>query len=81
MRAASPLDRSQTLTAAFADEAGVDVIWNRRVRERRQQTTAVAPNRRRGIERRQAPPTSWVIFGMVLVVAQPAWDAAAWEVA
>jgi len=37
------VDRFQTHNAAFAGEPFVDVIWDRRVRERRQQTTAVAP--------------------------------------
>jgi len=73
------LDRFQTLTVAFADEAGVDVIWDRRVRERRQKTTAVRRNRRRD-ERRQPAPTSWVMLGMVLVVSRPAWDATDREV-
>jgi len=52
------------------------VIWDRRVRDRRQKITQVSRNRHRGLDRRQPGSISWVTLGMVLVVARPRWDAA-----
>src|SRR5262245_20672792 len=47
------------LSQAFADEPNVRLIWDRRVRDRRQDSgAAVAGERRRG-DRRRSTPVSW----------------------
>jgi hypothetical protein len=50
----------ERLQQRFPDGSGVQVIWDRRFRERRQ--TLSFPERERRIrERRQIPPSSWTL--------------------
>jgi len=57
------------LTRTFADDPGVRVIIDRRLRERRETSSAVPADRRR-TDRRRRPPTSWSDF-QYLVVSAP----------
>jgi transcriptional regulator of acetoin/glycerol metabolism len=47
------------LAQAFADEPGVRLTWDRRVRERRKASTSLDPEERRRSDRRRAPSTTW----------------------
>jgi hypothetical protein len=44
---------------------GVDLLWDRRYRERRTVPAVVAAERRHH-ERRSAPPPTWAVLGFVL---------------
>ena len=44
---------------------GVDLLWDRRYRERRAVPTVVAAERRHH-ERRSPPPSTWTVLGFVL---------------
>ncbi|HSL21102.1 MAG TPA: hypothetical protein VK886_06170 [Vicinamibacterales bacterium] len=58
------------LQAAFASRPGVRVIPDRRVGDRRAQSTEVPVDRRRR-DRRAAPPPSWDVADYVLVPQNP----------
>jgi hypothetical protein len=50
----------ELLTRTFADDPSVQIIWDRRMGERRQ--SAGGPghgDRRRGSDRRRTPPSQW----------------------
>jgi hypothetical protein len=51
-------------------QAGVRVVWDRRVQERRSRAEPVRPERRRG-DRRQPPPATWTTLGVLLVAVAP----------
>ena len=64
-------DTFQQLQEAFADDAGVEVLWDRRAAERRtrpQRTgvTNAAPDRR-GPDRRKRPSQTWLMLDFVVV--------------
>lgn len=64
------LERFRLLEASFAPE-DAQVIWDRRVAERRAPASAgitLAPDRRRR-DRRGAPPPSWMTLDFVTVAA------------
>lgn len=59
-----------TLHEAFTEKRGIPVLWDRRVRERRQvldrRKWKPSPGRRQA-ERRGPPPTSWTERGFIYV--------------
>ncbi len=59
----------ELLKRTFARE-GVDIIWDRRVVERRQRTAPIGIERR-GADRRGSPPVSWSALDFVIVKNQP----------
>ncbi len=59
------LVRFEFLTHTFAAH-GVDIIWDRRVGERRQRTAPIGIERRRA-DRRGPPPVSWDALDFVIV--------------
>jgi hypothetical protein len=64
---AGAVDRFAALKAAFAPE-GVDVVWDRRLGERRRsmdESTRTGERRRR--DRRGSTPTSWAILDFLVV--------------
>jgi hypothetical protein len=67
---AGALDRFAALKSAFAPE-GVDVVWDRRLGERRRSSadSAEAPDRRRR-DRRGPMPTSWALLDFLVVPAR-----------
>ena len=54
------------LAAAYADDPTVRLIWDRRVRARRETASPVPEDRRRQ-DRRDSPPPSWNHFQHVVV--------------
>ena len=68
---AGALDRFAALRAAFAPE-GVDVVWDRRLGERRRPgaNSPPAPERRRR-DRRGAAPASWDLLDFLVVPVGP----------
>jgi hypothetical protein len=59
--------RFATLERAFAPE-GVAVVWDRRVRDRRQREgDGRMPTERRRRERRGQPPASWALLDFLVV--------------
>lgn len=67
---AGALDRFAALKAAFAPE-GVDVVWDRRLGERRRSAadSSWVPDRRRR-DRRGPIPTSWALLDFLVVSAR-----------
>jgi len=67
---AGAVDRFAALKAAFAPE-GVDVVWDRRLGERRRSADDPArmPERRRH-DRRGTTPASWAILDFLVVPAR-----------
>ena len=68
---AGALERFATLETAFGAE-GVDVVWDRRVGERRRgnrETPREAERRRR--DRRGPEPASWALLDFLVVPASP----------
>lgn len=68
---AGAIDRFAALRAAFAPD-GVEVVWDRRLGERRR----LAENRVGAVERRQrerrgAAPPSWTLLDFLVVPARP----------
>jgi hypothetical protein len=62
--------RFDTLYHAFRTSIpGADVVWDRRVRERRSRKAPAAEVDRRWSERRTAPPESWSALGFVVMQA------------
>lgn len=50
----------ELLTRTFSDDPGVQIIWDRRIRERRQSAdNGPHDDRRRGTDRRRMPPSQW----------------------
>jgi len=50
----------ELLNRTFSDDPGVQIIWDRRMRERRQSAEGPGDSdRRRGSERRRKPPSQW----------------------
>jgi hypothetical protein len=58
-------DRFRFLNSTFGDRE-VDVVWDRRVSDRRRSDDGDAPLNRRSSDRRQAPPTSWNNLGFLV---------------
>lgn len=68
---AGALDRFATLQTAFEFD-GIDVVWDRRLGDRRRAgaDSPAAPERRRR-ERRGPSPTSWVLLDFLIVPGHP----------
>ena len=68
---AGAVDRFAALKSAFAPE-GIDVVWDRRLGERRrsQDDSARASDRRRRRDRRGAIPASWSLLDFLVVPTQ-----------
>ena len=68
---AGAVDRFAALRAAFAPE-GVEVVWDRRLGERRRSAgdSTRDAERRRG-DRRGAEPASWALLDFLVVPAHP----------
>jgi hypothetical protein len=50
----------ELLIRTFSDDPGVQIIWDRRMGERRQSIDGRGPaDRRRGSDRRRVPPSQW----------------------
>ena len=50
----------ELLTRTFSDDPGVQIIWDRRMGERRRSADRVGlEERRAGTDRRRLPPTQW----------------------
>lgn len=50
----------ELLNRTFSDDPGVQIIWDRRIRERRQSAEdAGQSDRRAGRDRRRKPPSQW----------------------
>ena len=50
----------ELLTRTFSDDPGVQIIWDRRIRERRQSGDRLGhEDRRAGSDRRRVPPSQW----------------------
>ncbi len=49
----------ELLTRTFADDPTVQIIWDRRLGERRQSAGDAAPRNRRRCDRRRVPPSQW----------------------
>jgi hypothetical protein len=49
----------ELLTRTFANDLSVQIIWDRRVRERRQASRGPADGERRQSDRRRVPPHQW----------------------
>jgi len=66
---AGAVDRFAALRAAFGPE-GVEVVWDRRLGERRRSTENSAPEtERRRRDRRGAEPASWALLDFLVVPA------------
>ncbi len=64
------VDRFAALRAAFATE-GVDVVWDRRLGERRRSSDDSSPaSERRGRDRRGFEPASWALLDFLVVPAR-----------
>ena len=64
------VDRFAALRAAFAPE-GVEVVWDRRVGERRRSSEpGGAGSERRGRDRRGSEPASWTLLVFLVVPAR-----------
>jgi hypothetical protein len=59
------MDTFRVLKDQLEEPNVVEVIWDRRIRERRAANRAHVPDRRRG-ERRGLPPEVWSTFGFVI---------------
>jgi hypothetical protein len=69
---AGAIDRFAALRAAFAPD-GVDVIWDRRVAERRRAPVGASPpDERRRQDRRGTIPESWRLLDFLVVPGRPA---------
>jgi len=64
------IERYEFLEKAFTDEP-IQVIWDRRIGERRGQTQPTSMDRRQG-ERRRQLPTSWDVLDFVVAKEQSA---------
>ena len=50
----------ELLTRTFSDDPGVQIIWDRRMGERRQSADGLGHGERRGgSDRRRVPPSQW----------------------
>jgi len=49
----------ELLTRTFADDPSVQIIWDRRIGERRLAAESAADIDRRRTDRRRVPPTQW----------------------
>ena len=50
----------ELLNRTFSDDPDVQIIWDRRMKERRQSAEGPGqPDRRGGHDRRRVPPTQW----------------------
>ena len=49
----------ELLTRTFADDPSMQIIWDRRIGERRQSAGDGAPRNRRRSDRRRVPPLQW----------------------
>jgi hypothetical protein len=65
---AGAVDRFAALRAAFAPE-GVEVVWDRRVGERRRSAVKSGTPERRRRDRRGPVPASWALLDFLVVPA------------
>lgn len=50
----------ELLNRTFSDDPSIQIIWDRRMRERRQSAGGLGPgDRRTGNDRRRVPPSQW----------------------
>ncbi len=49
----------ELLTRTFSDDPSVQIIWDRRIGERRQSLRSAADGERRRSDRRRQPPLQW----------------------
>jgi hypothetical protein len=49
----------ELLTRTFADDLSVQIIWDRRIGERRRTSDGPGDGERRRTDRRRPPPTQW----------------------
>jgi hypothetical protein len=49
----------ELLTRTFADDSNVQIVWDRRIAERRRAADAPDADERRRADRRRRPPTQW----------------------
>ena len=61
------LQQLDLLHKTFAPSSPIQVIWDRRVRERRKGTSATTSLERRQRERRGPTPASWTALSFVVV--------------
>jgi hypothetical protein len=59
----------ELLTRSFADDPSVQIVWDRRMGERRQSTEGRGNGERRTSDRRRNPPPQW---GQVNYMVAPA---------
>ena len=49
----------ELLTRTFADDSNVQIVWDRRIAERRRAADSPDADERRRADRRRRPPTQW----------------------
>jgi hypothetical protein len=49
----------ELLTRTFSDDRSVQIVWDRRIGERRRAAGDFSNGERRGTERRRIPPSQW----------------------
>jgi hypothetical protein len=62
----------ELLTRTFADDPGVQIIWDRRTSERRRSAEGVTASDRRRSDRRGIPPTEWAQMNYMIARGAPA---------
>jgi hypothetical protein len=61
----------ELLTRTFADDSTVQIIWDRRIGERRRASDAAGSTERRHGDRRRVPPTHWSQLNYTISVTEP----------
>jgi hypothetical protein len=61
----------ELLTRAFADDTSVQIIWDRRMSERRQTSDGPGNGERRRNDRRRVPPMQWGQVNYMISVEGP----------
>jgi hypothetical protein len=56
----------ELLTHTFADDHGVQIIWDRRIGERRQAPRGPEDGERRRRDRRREPPSQWNLLNYMI---------------
>jgi hypothetical protein len=67
----------ELLTRTFSDDASVQIIWDRRVAERRQAAAGPGSGERRRSDRRRLPPSLWGQFNYMIAGNENFADASA----
>ena len=58
----------ELLTRTFADDPSVQIIWDRRMTERRQSRNGVENADRRRSDRRRVPPMQWGQMNYIIAI-------------